>query len=385
MIAKLLENDFAIDDGEPLVIQQAHSPDLQAAPANELAPLAQDDLTRQLLALADKVAQSDVTVMLTGESGVGKEVYARYIHRRSARGGGPFVALNCAAIPESMLEAVLFGHEKGAFTGAADARPGKFELAHHGTLLLDEVTEMALGLQAKLLRVLQEREVERVGGQSPKAVDVRVIATSNRDLRAAVAQGLLREDLYYRLNVFPLHVPPLRQRPRDILPLAHRLARRHFSGTQLPQLSAEACRELLRHDWPGNVRELENVMQRALVLAQGGRIDVGALALDSEPLLAREALPRDEQPQLIEAGDVPTDELPTDDVPADAAPAAGEPENASASLDRHMRSHESELILRALQATDGHRNQAAARLGISPRTLRYKLARLRESGLALPQ
>jgi two-component system, response regulator FlrC len=345
-------------------MQHAQSPEITSETVSTTAPLAQDALSRQLLELAERVAQSDVTVMLTGESGVGKEVYARYIHRCSARQGGPFIALNCAAIPESMLEAVLFGHEKGAFTGASDARPGKFELAHRGTLLLDEVTEMALGLQAKLLRVLQEREVERVGGQSPKSVDVRVIATSNRDLRSAVADGVLREDLYYRLNVFPLHVPPLRQRRRDILPLAHRLARRHFSGAELPTLSAEACRALLQHQWPGNVRELENVMQRALVLAQDGRIDADALALDCAPLLAADPVDVDE----IQAHE-----------PAEASPA---PEDNN--LDQHMKSHEGELILRALEATDGRRNQAAARLGISPRTLRYKLARLRELGMALP-
>jgi two-component system, response regulator FlrC len=309
-------------------------------------PVAVAARSRESFALAERVAAADVTVMLTGESGVGKEVYARFIHERSARHAGPFVAVNCAAIPEPMLEATLFGHEKGAFTGAAEARAGKFELASSGTLLLDEVTEMALGLQAKLLRVLQEREIERLGAAQARRVDVRVIATSNRNLREAVARGELREDLYYRLNVFPLRVPALRERVEDILPLAQHLLRRHASVDQLPLLTDAACERLLRHRWPGNVRELENVVQRALILQRDGRIDNDALQLDD----ALEWLP----------------------------------EESAVDLGASLRASEGALILEALRAESGRRKAAAERLGISPRTLRYKLARLREQGVALP-
>jgi two-component system response regulator FlrC len=309
--------------------------------------VAVDARSREMTDLAGRVAAADVTVMLTGESGVGKEVFARFIHARSARHAGPFVAINCAAIPEPMLEATLFGHEKGAFTGAVDARAGKFEQACGGTLLLDEITEMALGLQAKLLRVLQEREVERLGASQARCVDVRVIATSNRNLRDAVARGELREDLYYRLNVFPLHVPALRERPEDIVPLAECLLRRHVTCGQPPRLTPEACERLRRHGWPGNVRELENVMQRALVLHQGGCIDVQALHIDAEQ-------PSAEQP------------------------------NGGHGLCAALRNSEGEIIREALRAEAGQRKGAAERLGISPRTLRYRMARLREQGVAIP-
>src|SRR4051812_1897021 len=226
--------------------------------------------SRRLATLARRVAASDCTVLIAGESGTGKEVLARFIHRSSPRANQPFIAVNCAAIPENMLEAILFGHERGAFTGAHAGHAGKFEQAQRGTLLLDEVTEMPLGLQAKLLRVLQEREVERIGGRAPLPLDVRVLATTNRNLRAEVAAGRFREDLYYRLNVFPLSTSPLRERRDDVLPLAmHVLNARSRPGERIPALSAEAAHILLTHAWPGNVRELDNVMQRALILANG--------------------------------------------------------------------------------------------------------------------
>ncbi len=314
-------------------------------------PVATDTASRELLALAQRVAGSDVTVMLTGESGSGKEVIARFVHEQSARRDARFVAVNCAAIPETMLEAVLFGHEKGAYTGAAEARAGKFEQANGGTLLLDEVTEMELGLQAKLLRALQEREVERLGATEPRKVDVRVIATSNRDLRQAVADGVLREDLYYRLNVFPLRVPPLRDRPADIVPLAEHLLERHLpADAPRPRLHRSAIARLLSHDWPGNVRELDNVIQRALIMASSPcTIDAQAIVIEAA---------------CRGGGDV-----------------SGE--DADGELDAELRDREGELILSALRA-EGSRKDAAARLGISPRTLRYKLARLRESGICVP-
>ncbi|WP_372695800.1 sigma-54-dependent transcriptional regulator, partial [Immundisolibacter sp.] len=248
------------------------------------APVADDPRSRELLSLAARVADSEVSVLLTGESGTGKEVMARYIHDQSPRRDGPFVAINCAAIPENMLEATLFGYEKGAFTGASSAHAGKFEQAHGGTLLLDEISEMALGLQAKLLRVLQEREVERLGGRQPIDLDVRVLATSNRDLAAEVAAGRFREDLYYRLAVFPLHLPPLRERPADILPLARRLLARHWRRpTPAPVLADAAVGALLGYTWPGNVRELDNMIQRALILADAGAIEANHLVGTSAP------------------------------------------------------------------------------------------------------
>ena len=226
--------------------------------------IATAEVSRRLAELARRVAASDCTVLIAGESGTGKEVLARFIHHNSPRADRAFVAVNCAAIPENMLEAILFGYERGAFTGAHAAHPGKFEQAQGGTLLLDEVTEMPLGLQAKLLRVLQEREVERLGGRVPIALDVRVLATTNRNLRGEVAAGRFREDLYYRLNVFPLTTAPLRERRDDVLPLAmHVLNARCRPGEKIPALSAEAAHVLLTHSWPGNVRELDNVMQRA--------------------------------------------------------------------------------------------------------------------------
>ena len=255
------------------------------APAQKIesrTPIVADPSSLQLLALSRKVAKSDATVMVMGPSGSGKEVLSRYIHDQSQRADAPFVAINCAAIPENMLEATLFGYEKGAFTGAVQACPGKFEQAQSGTLLLDEITEMDLALQAKLLRVLQEREVERLGGRKNIKLDVRVIATSNRDLRKAVERGEFREDLYYRLNVFPITWRPLSERPGDIVPLAEHLISRHAANQNLGtvKLSAAARNKLSQYTWPGNVRELENVVQRALILCEGGLVDSGDLMID---------------------------------------------------------------------------------------------------------
>lgn len=257
------------------------------APAQKIesrTPIVADPSSLKLLELSRKVAKSEATVMVMGPSGSGKEVLSRYIHDQSPRSEAPFVAINCAAIPENMLEATLFGYEKGAFTGAIQACPGKFEQAQDGTLLLDEITEMDLALQAKLLRVLQEREVERLGGRKNVKLNVRVIATSNRDLKKAVDAGEFREDLYYRLNVFPIEWRPLAQRPGDIVPLAEHLVQRHASSQGLGtiRLSAAARNKLSQYSWPGNVRELENVVQRALILCENNEIDASDLMIDDD-------------------------------------------------------------------------------------------------------
>lgn len=326
--------------------------------AKDAAVVAEDRRTRELLALASRVAKTDATVMITGESGSGKEVFARYIHENSTRKDGPFIAINCAAIPENMLEAVLFGYEKGAFTGAYQARAGKFEQAQGGTLLLDEISEMDLGLQAKLLRVLQEREVERLGGRDVVNLDVRVLATSNRIMREEVAAGRFREDLFYRLNVFPLHLAPLRERPNDILPLAQRLIERHCpANLPVPQLCPNAERALSTHAWPGNVRELENVLQRAIILMSGDCIEAADLHFE------------------LTGPGVGT---------ASVGSVVMESRIADECLGADLRNREQELILEALVAGNGSRKVAAERLGISPRTLRYKLARMREDGIAVP-
>ena len=308
--------------------------------------------SRRMLELAARVAATECTVLIVGESGTGKEVLARFIHRNSARAAAPFVAVNCAAIPENMLEAMLFGYERGSFTGAHAAHAGKFEQAQGGTLLLDEVTEMPLGLQAKLLRVLQEREVERIGGRGPVALDVRVLATTNRRLREEVAAGRFREDLYYRLNVFPLAIAPLRTRRDDVLPLAMQLlGGRCRPGAPIPALSAEAAHLLLTYPWPGNVRELDNLLQRALILLNGPVIRPEHVQFE----LANEHAPDAQTPSVT--------------IPASLAASLGD--------------HERDLILDALRA-GGSRREAAETLGISARTLRYKLARLREAGVDVP-
>jgi two-component system response regulator FlrC len=322
--------------------------------------IAEDKRSRELLTLSQRVAASDVTVMISGESGTGKEVLARFIHAHSERAAGPFVAINCAAIPENMLEAVLFGHERGAFTGAYKSSPGKFEQAQGGTLLLDEITEMELGLQAKLLRVLQEREVERLGSKDSIPLDIRVFATTNRCLREAVSNGRFRQDLYYRINVFPLNIPALRDRPADILPLAQQLACRHEKGDACPGFSREAEQYLRAHVWPGNVRELENVVQRALILKAGHCIEVSDICLDG----AVEMPAPDKQEGTIVVGH----EMDTGRV-----------------LEKDLKTKERELIVAALEAANGSRKDVAHRLGISPRTLRYKLARLRDAGMEIPR
>ncbi|TBU98257.1 sigma-54-dependent Fis family transcriptional regulator [Stutzerimonas kirkiae] len=314
-------------------------------------PVACEASSRQLLALAARVAKSDSTVLISGESGTGKEVLARYIHEQSARARKPFIAINCAAIPDNMLEATLFGHEKGAFTGAIASQPGKFELADGGTLLLDEISEMPLGLQAKLLRVLQEREVERVGARRPIPLDIRILATTNRNLADEVRDGRFREDLFYRLSVFPLAWPALRERPSDIMPLAERLLGVHATRMHqsVPRLSAEAQACLRAHTWPGNVRELDNSIQRALILQQNGVIQPADLCLDMN---ISQVVVEEPAAQTLQRG-----------------------------LENDLRQREFQLIIDTLRAERGRRKEAAERLGISARTLRYKLAQMRDAGV----
>lgn len=316
----------------------------------EAGMVARDPASVALLELARRVAATDTSVLLTGESGTGKEVFARYIHQHSARRAGPFVAVNCAAIPENLLESVLFGHEKGAFTGAAASQAGKFEQANAGVLLLDEIAELPLHLQAKLLRVLQEREVERVGGRTSVALDVRVMAATNRDLGGWVREGRFREDLYYRLNVFPLEIPPLRARRGDIAALAEHFLQRFETvvGRRDYGLSAAALAELTLYDWPGNIRELCNVVQRAMVLAPGAEIGPEHL------MLPRQSLPSPSRPHARSAG--------------------------SHQTDLGLKDLERETILQTLRRMDGSRRRTAEALSMSERTLRHRLKQYREAG-----
>lgn len=318
-------------------------------------PVVADAKSLELIRLAKKVASTDASVMVLGPSGSGKEVLAQFIHQCSARSNEPFVAINCAAIPENMLEATLFGYEKGAFTGAIQACPGKFEQAQGGTILLDEITEMDLGLQAKILRVLQEREVERLAGRKTIQLDVRVIATSNRDLKEAVADGVFREDLYYRLNVFPLTWLPLAKRRDDIVPLTKHLIARHCqqSHQAIPELTPSARSKLTAYEWPGNVRELDNVVQRALILHQDNVIEPGDLLIENFDT----AIVTEVEPTV---------------------------ERNEDKLGNELKQQEHQIILDTLHACRGSRKAVAERLGISPRTLRYKLAKMRDSGIQIP-
>ena len=319
--------------------------------------IAEDPRTRYLVDLAKRVAETDATVMICGESGTGKEVFAKYIHSNSRRSQGPFIAINCAAIPENMLEALLFGYEKGAFTGAYQSSPGKFEQANGGTLLLDEISEMDLGLQAKLLRVLQEREVERLGGRKIIPLDVRVLATSNRIMRDEVDNGRFREDLYYRLHVFPINIPPLRERIDDVLPLAKHMLQRYADGSTVPVISNEAKEALLKHNWPGNIRELDNIIQRAMILKRGSKIKPDDLCF--EPARHNYSDNHDDDKNGVEI-------IRND-------------------LGDELKKKEQRLIIDALLAGNGNRKAAAEKLGISQRTLRYKLARMRDEGVNIPR
>ncbi|ENO1894065.1 sigma-54 dependent transcriptional regulator [Vibrio vulnificus] len=338
-----------------------------------------DEKSLRLLTLADKVARTDANVMVLGPSGSGKEVLSRYIHNASPRKDGPFIAINCAAIPDNMLEATLFGYEKGAFTGAVQACPGKFEQAQGGTILLDEISEMDLNLQAKLLRVLQEREVERLGSRKSIKLDVRVLATSNRDLKQYVSAGNFREDLYYRLNVFPITWPSLCDRKGDITPLAKHLAERHCTkqGIPVPRFSPSALEKLLQYPWPGNVRELDNVVQRALILSENGDISHEHILLEGVDWQDADSLQHAVQQQEHIAPDI-------------KPVAQAEPEgmirglSVGDSLGSELRDQEYAIILETLIECQGRRKEMADKLGISPRTLRYKLAKMRDAGIEIP-
>ena len=338
----------------PLEIEQV------CALAQRLSRLEQPDsnlvivspVSRQLMMLAHRAATTEATVLLTGESGTGKEPLARYIHRHSSRADKPFIAINCAAIPESILESILFGHNKGAFTGATCDQAGKFEQANGGTLLLDEIGEMPVLLQAKLLRVLQERVVERLGGHKSIPLNIRVIASTNKDLRKAVQTGNFREDLFYRLDVLPLKITPLRDRRADILPLAEHFLQRykHLAVDQSCYFSEPAKQRLIAHNWPGNVRELENTIQRALVMRRGQALQASDLGVEGETSLL-----------------------------------FGQKEQSEPGLKASKRQAEFQYILNTLRKFNGHRSQSAESLGMTTRALRYKLAQMREDGIDIKQ
>ncbi len=358
--------DYLVKPFESTVLVSKVAQIMPLVLAMEDGVIAEDQRMKDVLDVARRVAMSDATVMVSGESGTGKEVLFRYIHNRSERSNKDPVAINCAAIPDNMLEAVLFGYEKGAFTGAYKASAGKFEQAQGSTLLLDEISEMDLGLQAKILRVLQEKQVERLGGNKVIDLDVRIVATTNRDLKTEVKEGCFREDLFYRLNVFPIKMPALRNRPEDIVPLAEFLLYRtaKSQGGYIPEVTEYAAEKLMTHAWPGNVRELDNVMQRALILQTGDEINAEDLIFE-------------------DLGDV----HPLDDT-REHEPQNNHSQNEintnSSDLGNNLRDQEYQLIIEALEECGGSRKDASEKLGISPRTLRYKLAKMRDQGIAVP-
>lgn len=329
-------------------------PEIKDSPVESQDLVVNEEKMQSLKDMVFRVAQTDATVLLCGESGVGKEVFARFIHNQSGRAKQPFVAINCAAIPENMLESILFGYEKGAFTGAYQSSPGKFEQAQGGTLLLDEISEMDMGLQAKLLRVLQEKEVERLGGRKTISLNVRVLATTNKNLREEVAANRFREDLFYRLSVFPVFIPALRDRITDIVPIAESFLDKYNSqSNHNASLTLEAQQKLIGHQWSGNVRELDNVIQRAMILKDGDEIRAEHVCFETTEMFDRDNMK------------------------------SSEDDSQDSVLVSDLKDREQQLILEALRAGNGSRKFAAERLGISPRTLRYKLARMRDVGIAV--
>ncbi len=411
--------DYLVKPFAPKMLVETIARHLGVAQIKGDEPIAHAASSRQLLQLAQRIALSESTVLIVGESGTGKEVLARYIHNHSPRAQQPFIAINCAAIPENMLEAMLFGHEKGAYTGAHSSAPGKFEQANGGTILLDEISEMNISLQAKLLRVLQEREVERLGGRKTIKLDVRVIATSNRDMRGEVVAGKFREDLYYRLSVLPLQWAPLRDRVEDIVPLAERILQRHAQKQNRHgvTLTASAQQALLSYSWPGNVRELDNIMQRALILQMANSINAEDLGLNArdvysqKPTLVEAALHYQSQHQphqqlsqhsgqhpsslarnfIANANNVQSardfsQDLQVQNINHDKLSLLSlSPFIPSPALGNDLKQREYEIIMDTLHKEGGSRKNTAERLGISARTLRYKMARLREEGYSITE
>lgn len=343
---------------------------IQAVTEENNTMIANDPVMKPVVALADRIAPSEATVLITGESGTGKEVMSRHIHTKSKRKNAPFIAVNCAAIPENLLESELFGHEKGAFTGASARRIGKFEEAHTGTILLDEVTEMPLPLQAKFLRVLQEREITRVGSNDPVKIDVRIIATSNRDMDKFVQDGSFREDLYFRLNVVNITLPPLRERPGDIERLAQFFADKYAdaNGVSRKLVSKAAMDVLLNCLWRGNIRELENTMHRAILISAQNEIEAESIFVQSGAL---------QQPRAASPTPAPTAALPTNPTVQNAG-------GVESIIGRTLADVERDLILNTLDHCLGNRTHAANILGISIRTLRNKLNQYKDEGLDVP-
>jgi two-component system response regulator FlrC len=385
--ADFITKPFSADDLERTV-ERVLAPEVTAARARPTKQrggrpiITNDPLMIRVLEVAEAVARSDATVLIQGESGTGKELIARFIHTCSLRVQQPFVAVNCAALPESLLESELFGHEKGAFTGAQSRKIGKFELAHGGTILLDEVSEMDLALQAKLLRVLQEREVDRVGGKDPVQIDVRVLATTNRNLEETVKEGRFRADLYYRLNVIPVTLPPLRERRDDIRLLTEHFMRQYL-GERAPSLPNDVLSALMNHPWLGNIRELQNAVQRAAILSNGHTPREGDFLLSMNPQAQLEAL-RDNQAS-VRAGRSPLEER-IEKLPVNAQNRGliDDPLGGQLTIRSGMTVQEVEraLIFETLRSTDNNRTEAAKKLGISIRTLRNKLNEYRGEGVS---
>jgi DNA-binding NtrC family response regulator len=339
--------------------------------------IAADPVMQPVVKLADKVAPSEATILITGESGTGKEVMSQYIHRKSKRKDGPFIAVNCAAIPENLLESELFGHEKGAFTGATARRIGKFEESHGGTLLMDEVSEMHPSLQAKLLRAIQEKEITRVGSNTPVKVNVRLIATSNRNLEESVKKGEFREDLYFRLNVVNLPLPALRERPGDIETLGQFFADKYAEANSIPKkkLSAEAVAKLKNYGWRGNIRELENTMHRAILMSVEDDLEADAIHLQDGPLSMGAAPPA--QPAAARA--------PDSFGVSSAGKQIQNPGAVETLVGRKIADVERDMIISTLEHCLGNRTHAANILGISIRTLRNKLNQYKDEGVNIPE
>lgn len=375
---------------------------LEAVAQESTSIIHRDPATQRVITLADQIAPSDASVLITGQSGTGKEVMARYLHTKSRRAAGSFVAVNCAAIPENLLESELFGHEKGAFSGAIARRVGKFEEANGGTLLLDEVSEMDPRLQAKLLRAIQEREIDRVGGSKPVKIDVRILATSNRNLQDSVRKGDFREDLYYRLNVVNIALPSLAERPLDVPLLARHFVAKYSDANGVPQrpFSANATAKLQDYHWPGNVRELENTMHRAVLLSNGDEIDEYAILLTEEPRLGSPSPAAAETTSPAMPSGMPAEpHAPNQDIDQDPGQNPGRPpgrppgsarvepaeESATGGLvGRTVADVERDLIIDTLGHCLGNRTHAATILGISIRTLRNKLKQYSEEGFSVP-